>query len=373
MDRENDKGTKGGKTMNKNRIILSVFLGCAISLAVVGAAWGKNCGDTAGPGGTNVPCDCGDTVITDTTLISPAADPVNGDPVVSTVDADFCPAGVDGLILQPLGTARVTLRLGSNIIRGSGTGTGVGIRIVGVAANANVPKVTLKNGGIKGFQTGLATDPGTTIKNSTIIDIASTNNSGEGINVAGDNNELNTIQALDNGATGIRVAGNTNALLVNTASRNGGDGIDVSGSGNALRSSRLNRNIGNGIKVEGNNNTMDHATSENNSLDGIVMIGSGDGDPATLELWKNKLTKNGGNGITVDGDNHEIVANQSNTNLQDGIAVVGTGNHLDTNIARENKGDGIIVTGGGNVDDGGNLGKKNGGVQCVIDGLTCTP
>jgi hypothetical protein len=75
--------------------------------------------------------------------------------------------------------------------------------------------------------------------------------------------------------------------------------------------------------------------------------------------------------VTIDGDDLDIVANQGNTNGEDGISVVGTGNHIKTNIARENKGDGLIATGGGNLDDGGNLGKKNGGVQCVVDGLAC--
>lgn len=44
---------------------LLVFLLAAGAPGVAGAA---ECGDSAGPGGTDVPCSCGDRVITDTTL-----------------------------------------------------------------------------------------------------------------------------------------------------------------------------------------------------------------------------------------------------------------------------------------------------------------
>ncbi len=52
--------------------------------------------------------------------------------------------------------------------------------------------------------------------------------------------------------------------------------------------------------------------------------------------------------------------------------VTGSGNRLSTNKANDNGDDGLIVTGGGNINGGGNFGKKNdGAVQCQIDGLNC--
>jgi copper-binding protein NosD len=351
--------------MNKRRVTLSILLGLAIFLALTGTAWAANCGDTAGPGGTNVPCSCGDTVITNTTLISPAVDPVKGDPVVSTNDTDVCTG--DGLIMN---TAKVNLSLGGNAIRGSGVG--VGVRIVGV----NI-KVTIRSGIIRGFDTGLASDTGSSIKNSLISNVTATENLGSGIILEGSDNELNTNAALANGDTAIQVEGNDNDLLFNRVSHNANNGIQVSGDGNTLYANNLNKNAGTGIRVEGNDNIVAKNSVENSGIDGIVVAGDGDGDPTTLELWKNKVLKNNGYGIIVDGNAHDIVANQGDFNGRDGIAVVGTGNLLGLNKARENQGNGLIATGvnptDDNIDDGGNLGKKNSGaVQCKIDGLACS-
>jgi parallel beta-helix repeat protein len=346
--------------MKKMRMTRTIFLSIIAAVASVDVAWAGNCGDTAGAGGTNVPCSCGDTVVTDTTLISPSADPVNGDPVVSTADADVC-AG-DGLLMAPPTLVRMTLNLGGNVIRGSGIGAG--LRIVGAGV-----RVSIRNGTLRNFDTGL-TNAGSVTGDARIREITATRNI-DGISLESNSNELDSNQALDNSDTGIRVAGNSNLLLFNQVSRSGNNGIEVVGDQNRLDTNRLNRNTGSGIVVDGNNNTLDHNTAENNGVDGIQLVGNGDGNPATLEVWKNKVVKNLRNGVTIDGDDLDIVANQGNTNGEDGISVVGTGNHIKTNIARENKGDGLIATGGGNLDDGGNLGKKNGGVQCVVDGLAC--
>jgi hypothetical protein len=348
--------------VNNKTKTANILLGVAICLTLTGIAWGAPCGDTAGPGGSNVPCSCGDTVVTNTLLTSPAQDPINGDPVVSTEDADLCDG--DGLFIAPPNATRMALNLGGNTIRGKGAG--IGITIVGTDVRVNI-----RNGRVRNFATGL-TNVGNATGDARISAITVDNNV-DGLHIEGNSHEIDGNQALDNTGTGVRVLGNSNKVQINQVSRSGANGIEVNGNGNDINTNRLNRNIGSGIVVQGDNNAMDHNTVENNGLDGIAVVGNGDGDPNTLELWKNKVNKNRGNGITVNGNNHEISANQANLNLQDGIAVDGTGNHLDTNVARENKGDGIIVTGTGNFDDGGNLGKKNGGVQCVIDGVNCIP
>lgn len=350
--------------MKIKRMAIGSVLGVIATLAIAGFAWAADCGGVLGSTGGKVPCSCGDTVVTNTTLISPSADPVNGDPVVSTADADFC--GADGLLMAPPNTDRMTLNLGGNAIRGSGSG--VGLRIIG-----NGVRVSIRNGTLRNFETGLTNTGGVNpTGDARIREIAAIQNV-TGIDLEGNDHEVDTNQALDNTQTGIRVEGNSNKLLFNQVSRSGNNGIEVIGNQNRLATNRLNRNIGSGIVVDGDNNILDHNTTENNSIDGIQLLGNGDGDPATLEIAKNKSVKNRRNGITIEGNDLEIVANQGNTNGEDGISVVGTGNHIDTNIMRENKGDGLIAPGLGNFDDGGNLGKKNGAVQCQINGVACKP
>lgn len=344
--------------MKKTQITINTFLGFSVFWALTGAVWAADCGII---GGTKVPCSCGDTVVASTTLnASPASGPV--DPVVSTNDNDICPG--DGLIIN---TANVNLNLAGQIIRGSGLGVGVGIKIDGV----NVDKVQVRNGGIKAFETGIGTTPGSSANKATIRKIAVSDNSLMGISLVGNTTTLDTVDSLTNGDTGLQVVGNGTTLLLIRSSQNGNHGIEVIGDGTVLRSGQVNRNVGNGMQLVGNGSLLDHNLATKN-FDGIVIVGDGDGNSATLELFKNKVSENDGHGISVTGDNHDLVGNQGSLNDEDGIAVAGTGNRLNGNKGNENGNDGLIVTGGGNINDGGNTGKKNqGAVQCQIDGQAC--
>lgn len=132
--------------MKNSWIRLNFFIAFGVFFALAGAAWAADCGDTDGVV-ADVPCVCGDRVVRDTTLISPAVDPVNGDPVVSTSAADVCPA--DGLIVAD----GVELDLNGNTIRGSNIRTGVLIQ-------AGADDVKIKNGTIRNFKSGVAFEAG---------------------------------------------------------------------------------------------------------------------------------------------------------------------------------------------------------------------
>ena len=348
--------------MSIKRMAITSLLGIITTVVLAELTWAADCGDTAGAGGIDVPCSCGDTVITNTTLISPSQDPVNGDPVVSTADADTCPG--DGLLMAPPNLTRMTLNLGGNAIRGSGLAGSVGLKIIGAGVRVNI-----RNGTLRNFETGL-TNAGSGTGDARVREISAVQNV-DGISLEGNSHELDSNQALDNTNIGIQVTGNSNVLIFNQASRNGNNGIEVIGDQNRLDTNRVNRNLGSGIVADGDRNIVSRSLAENSGVDGIQVVGNGDGDPATLEVWKNKATKNTRNGITIDGNDLEISANQGNGNREDGISILGTGNHIDTNIARENKGDGLLAGTSGNFDDGGNVAKKNGGVQCQIDGAAC--
>ncbi len=55
-----------------------------------------------------------------------------------------------------------------------------------------------------------------------------------------------------------------------------------------------------GCKLTGNGSLLDKNLATKN-FDGIVIIGDGDGNSATLELSKNKAAENDGHGIIVTG------------------------------------------------------------------------
>src|SRR5262245_19101579 len=112
-------------------------IGLALGMIVASTpGWAADCGDTTGPGGTRVPCACGDRVTTDTKL-------KDTDPVVSTGPADVC--GGSGLSVGFLGGG--TLNCNRLTLRGSGSGAGVSLE--------ETPGVTVKNCTVTGFSVGI--------------------------------------------------------------------------------------------------------------------------------------------------------------------------------------------------------------------------
>src|SRR5438445_322401 len=114
-----------------------ILLSVAVLLAPVGVG-AKLCGDNVG--GQDVPCACGDTVVSSLSL--------GDDPVLDGV----CPA--DGLIVRvPSGSPGVTVDLQGKTLQGSGNGAGVWV-ITGGVGGARV----VSTGGpatIEGFRDGI--------------------------------------------------------------------------------------------------------------------------------------------------------------------------------------------------------------------------
>src|SRR5262245_13913713 len=90
-------------------LVLPILL--LMAAAPVSAA---ECGDKAGPGGSDVPCSCGDTLVTSVELSAE-------DPVVYTGGGDTPCAG-DGLVVAADG---VWLDCRDEQIHGGATGTGI--------------------------------------------------------------------------------------------------------------------------------------------------------------------------------------------------------------------------------------------------------
>jgi hypothetical protein len=296
----------------------AMFISLTFTAPVV---WSAPCGDGIKP------CACGDTVENHRALVSGV------DPIVGTT------CGGDGLIMNAAG---VTLDLNGNKLRGSGSGVGVLIE---------VDNVTIIDGQIFSFGTGIST--ATTTMGSTIDHIRPDSNTGDGIFVRGDNNELTAIPAKSNGNHGVVVIGNGNRLERHNDEYNGFDGIHVEGDDNRLIANLASENAaaktgsGNGITVIGNSNTLD----------------------------RNKITKLNIDGIAVLGDNNTLIQNRATKQKGDGITVDGDGNVLTDNTTTANRGVGIIVVGAGNpaASAGNSVSVNRGRPQCSIYGVTTPP
>lgn len=204
-------------------------LALAFALPVTTPALAANCGDRAGPGKSDVPCSCGDTVITSTRLTS-------ADPVVFTGGGDTVCAG-QGLII---GGNRVRLDCDDLELRGDFGGNG--IDSVGFDG-ARVESCELWE-----FLHGVrASDC-------------------SGFRLSGS-------QMMENGVNGLFMAScNESSISGNVVEENGGNGIELIDS---------NDNSIKGNETRGNANGIDLQNSRGNSVSGNL---SEDNDQDNLEL-----------------------------------------------------------------------------------------
>jgi hypothetical protein len=154
------------------------------------------CGDTSGPSGGDLPCCCGDTVTSDTTL---AGDPVTRPPARRRLALG---AGVD-------------LDLGGSTVSGSGGGAGITVAAGGA----------IRNGTVSGFGTGVLVDGADPAARVAVAGVTSRLNLGDGIlvraapgaadlddptaqlDVGGFGVVVDTVEAHGNGGHGVHLAG----------------------------------------------------------------------------------------------------------------------------------------------------------------------
>jgi len=310
----------------------SIALQIASSLVVfialaTAAAWGAPCGDTSGPGDSDIPCACGDTVMTDTVLN--ATDPVT---------TGVCPC--NGLIVR----SNVTLDLGGRTI--SGSRTCVGIDIGGGAAGANA---VIRGGQIARFDTGvLQSGEG---GDNTLHDLRVVENSDRGVllNLAG--NVVENCIVSRNGGIGIDLNIGNDPPGGGVVQRcrvedNRGDGIVAGARGVVVKSNIVRRNAGRGIDVGSSGNTVSLNRVEDNDQ-GIVVFADGDFGPTSVT--RNVVLRNRGDGVEIKGVGVLVDRNQSKYNLGEGFDITGTGHAVTLNIAVSNGEDGFTVSATGST------------------------
>jgi hypothetical protein len=230
--------------MRTHRVLLSTGA-FAFAVLLAAPAWSADCGDTSGPGGTDVPCRCGDRVTTATSLDA-------GDPVLSTV----CPG--DGLLIGPFIGADVTI---NGTLRGSGQGCGIRAEVTG--------HFTVAVGRISGFGHGFC---------------------GEDVNAA-----LSRLQIVDNALGGVRITESGASIERSLIARNGGPGMVLNGHVDAFANQVVD-NAGPGIIAstdlgEGPGGDIARNTIQRNAGDGVVV------DCQSCRFERNSIRNNQGVGI----------------------------------------------------------------------------
>jgi hypothetical protein len=231
-----------------------------------GSAWangngnghGKDCGDTSGNhdpddrrsrGGTDVPCDCGDTVTTDTVLDS-------SDPVLSTL---CFPVGLFVAEGVRLGGVNIQCRKDdeddSESDRRDDDEFAVGLFIIG--DEVKIVHGTLRNCGIFGFTS---------------------------------ESKIERVSVSDASSAGIFLIGEENKLLHNRCDRNKA-GIVVVGEENLLERNICKHNKKDGILVVGSENQLNTNQGRGNGGQGVVAVGGEDGDEERKDDDKNRTDK----------------------------------------------------------------------------------
>jgi len=216
-----------------------------LSLALAAPALaGGRCGD-------NVPCDCGDVLVSSRTLD-------DADPITSRV----CPA--TGLVIDVPPGREATLTLGGRNLHGAGRG--FGIQVVGGGARVSI----VGPGAVQGFGTGiLATRGGIArVANVTVVQ-----NTGDGISIVGDGYAVSDCEALRNGRDGFALRGRGYRADGNRALENGRHGVAASGRDGTIGAAAGNEASGNGhdgFRLRGRGHAVDAPSATANRGHGVA-------------------------------------------------------------------------------------------------------
>jgi hypothetical protein len=128
-----------------------------------------------------------------------------------------------------------------------------------------------------------------------------------GWDVQTNGHELRGVRASQAGDVGINVSGNKNKVSWNSI-RDSGAGIRVEGDGNNLRGGTIENNAGNGAELTStaNNNTFQGATIRNNFGDGLLV------DGVLNTIKSNKALSNTGNEFDIGPGNKDGGSNKAN-------------------------------------------------------------
>ena len=292
-------------------------------------AHAKLCGDDVQ--GLDVPCACGDTLVSSVVLTD--------DPVTSTV----CPG--DGLIVRPSGVAGITVDLNGQTLRGSGRGAGVwvlagGVRVISSRQPARIEK----------FRDGVVAQGDDSLRLLDNVVIAFSGR--DGVRVHGANYIVNGVQVSDALHDAFALGGHDFLITANRATHSGRYGFFVMATRGTIGGNTSQGSVEAGFNVTGMSVFMSDCRATGAADTGIE-IGA-----TNVKLEGCKAEGNLKSGIVGDGGSWSIGHNQAVGNGYDGLVI-----HAITAS-----------------DEGGNSGSGNRGerwhqpaIQCSINGAPCVP
>ena len=319
---------------------IGAFAGAAAALLLTWLAAAPTqavlCGDAVG--GVDVPCDCGDVVVSSLTLD-------DADPVTRTVCAN------DGLIVRAAGArAAIRVDLRGYTLRGSGRGSGVDVDDGGPGGTRIVSE--------GGPATLLGFDDGVTARGPEAVallqDVVVRGSRRDGVRISGRGYVIRRVVVEQARRDGFNLGGDAFEVLATRASDCGRFGYSLMGDSGIV-----------GRADAGN-------LAERSGMAGFNVMGTGH----VLEACTARDGRKAG--VTLQASRLDVRGCDATGNGSDGIAGVGSGWLLSDNRADGNGGDGLRARGPGMVDAGGNRGAGNQGegrgrdvAQCVIGGAPC--
>ncbi len=282
-----------------------------------GAASAKLCGDDVD--GQDVPCACGDIVVSDLVL--------DDDPVADTV----CDG--NGLVIRAGAARGVRIDLAGRTLRGSGVGEGLqvlfggegGARVVSGSDRATIAGfengVVASGGELSLIENVLIRDAvrdglrarsrGLTVRGCVVegsgrdgfafsgrsylsVDNQSRANKRHGFMLMGQAGDLTRSSAVGNGSAGFMVTGSGHEFVGCIASTSGKNGMEVVAAGLSIRGCRAEHNGASGIEGHGAKWRLADNTATGNGEHGVYARGSG-----MIDEGGNKGV---GNGFVLDGE-----------------------------------------------------------------------
>jgi len=264
------------------------------------------CGDDVD--GRDVPCNCGDIVVSDLVL--------DDDPVRDT------PCRGDGLVVRaPRAVTRgLNIDLAGAHLRGLGRGTGLRI-LSGGSGGARVfssgaPAV------IEGFRDGLVSQASRSGL-AEARDLRLVGQQRDGVRIFGDGLLLRNIEVTASQRDGVFVRGDGWTVEDVRVRQNGRHGLAVMGAGNTIHAAgaaasvRAEGNGEDGIRLWGESNLLRDCIAAGNRASGVALNGVG------LDVRDCDASANGTVGLSGSASLSRFYGNVATENLEGGIAVHG--------------------------------------------------